>query len=175
MEQLPYSTLVPGEVAQCWNTSVQVKTRTQNEWSVTNKIGYIGFRQGSYLNYILYIVFIIKVQLLYITEVSDNSLNSQIATLQQLMLWDRATPTPVNQTSLIADVTATDCSYSVLLCDKRIHIQFRLDSSPSESSSCIQRTWAEDLCEPLWSFLVRLRPPLWRCWFDRCSQSRLTA
>ena len=49
------------------------------------------------------------------------------------MLWDRVTPKPVNQTSLIADVTATDCSFSVLLCDKRTHIQFRLDSSPSDS------------------------------------------
>ena len=39
------------------------------------------------------------------------------------MLWDSWAPKPVNQISLIADVTATDCSYSVLLCDKLIHIQ----------------------------------------------------
>ena len=29
--------------------SLQVKTHNQNEWSVTNQIGYTGFRQDSYL------------------------------------------------------------------------------------------------------------------------------
>ena len=33
----------------CLHTSVQVKTHTQNEWSVTNQIEYTGFRQDSYL------------------------------------------------------------------------------------------------------------------------------
>ena len=33
----------------CLYKSVQVKTRTQNEWSLTNQIGYTGFRQDSYL------------------------------------------------------------------------------------------------------------------------------
>ena len=36
----------------CWHMSFQVKTRDQNDWSVTNQIEYTGFRQDSYLNYI---------------------------------------------------------------------------------------------------------------------------
>ena len=31
------------------NPSLQVKIHNQNEWSVTNQIGYTGFRQYSYL------------------------------------------------------------------------------------------------------------------------------
>ena len=33
-------------------TSLQVKTHNQNEWSVTNQIGYTGFRRDSYLKFI---------------------------------------------------------------------------------------------------------------------------
>ena len=33
--------------------SLQVKTNSQNDWSVTNQIGYTGLRQDSYLKFIL--------------------------------------------------------------------------------------------------------------------------
>ena len=36
----------------CWYTSLQVETRIQNDWSVTNQIEYTGFRQDSYFEYI---------------------------------------------------------------------------------------------------------------------------
>ena len=32
--------------------SLQLKTNSQNDWSVTNQIGYTGFRQYSYLKFI---------------------------------------------------------------------------------------------------------------------------
>ena len=34
----------------CWNTSSQVNTHYQNDWSVSNQIEYTGLRQDSYLS-----------------------------------------------------------------------------------------------------------------------------